>query len=181
MCGITGIVFNKSRDGLKDIEEMTSSLYSRGPDDHGIWVDQEKGVAFGFRRLSIIDLSQAGHQPMQSQSTRYMVVFNGEIYNFKEISDELLQQGLVFRGHSDTEVLLAAIETWGLDNSLKKFNGMFAFALWDKQEEVLCLVRDRFGEKPLYWGWSGDALLFASELKAIKKYKTIKLEIDRPP
>lgn len=179
MCGISGIFFEKSSDRLNDIEEMTSSLYLRGPDDHGVWVDQEKGVALGFRRLSIIDLSQAGHQPMQSKSTRFMVVFNGEIYNFKEIAAELAQRGWVFQGHSDTEVLLAAIETWGVEESLKKFNGMFAFALWDKHEEELYLARDKFGEKPLYWGWSGKTLLFSSEMKALKKYKKLNLEIDR--
>lgn len=179
MCGITGIVFESSSHRLNDIEAMTSTLQLRGPDDHGIWVNRESGVALGFRRLSIIDLSQAGHQPMQSASKRFTIVFNGEIYNFKEIAGELLQHGWVFRGHSDTEVLLASIETWGLQKSLEKFNGMFAFALWDNQDEVLYLARDRFGEKPLYWGWSGNSLLFASELKALKKYEPLKLEIDR--
>lgn len=179
MCGITGIVFANSSHGLNDIEDMTSTLQPRGPDDHGIWVNRDKGVALGFRRLSIIDLSQAGHQPMSSESGRFTIVFNGEIYNFKDISAELVQRGWVFRGHSDTEVLLASIETWGIQESLKKFNGMFAFALWDNQEDVLYLARDRFGEKPLYWGWSERALLFASELKALKKYKPLKLEIDR--
>lgn len=179
MCGITGIVFESSSDRLSNIEEMTATLLLRGPDDHGVWVNREKGIALGFRRLSIIDLSQAGHQPMPSASGRFMIVFNGEIYNFKEISAELLQLGWVFRGHSDTEVLLAAIETWGIQKSLNKFNGMFAFALWDNQDDVLYLARDRFGEKPLYWGWSENTLLFASELKALKKYKALKLEIDR--
>lgn len=158
---------------------MTTALQHRGPDDHGIWVNQERGVALGFRRLSIIDLTQAGHQPMHSKSNRFVVVFNGEIYNFKELTTELLQVGWVFRGHSDTEVLLASIETWGLQESLKKFNGMFAFALWDTQDEVLYLARDRFGEKPLYWGWSDTALVFASELKALKQYNALNLEIDR--
>lgn len=179
MCGITGIVFESSSDRLSNIEAMTSTLLPRGPDDHGVWVNREQGIALGFRRLAIIDLSQAGHQPMASASGRYMVVFNGEIYNFKEISAELLDLGCVFRGHSDTEVLLAAIETWGIEKSLNKFNGMFAFALWDTQEEVLYLARDRFGEKPLYWGWSGNTVVFASELKAIKKHGKIKFEIDR--
>jgi asparagine synthase (glutamine-hydrolysing) len=179
MCGITGIVFESAKDRLNDIEAMTSTLQLRGPDDHGIWINRENGVALGFRRLSIIDLSQAGHQPMQSASARFTIVFNGEIYNFKEIAAELLQCGWVFRGHSDTEVLLASIETWGLHKSLEKFNGMFAFALWDTQEEVLYIARDRFGEKPLYWGWAGNSLLFASEIKALKKYQTLKLEIDR--
>lgn len=179
MCGITGIVFENASHRLNNIEDMTAELYHRGPDDHGIWVNRGRGVALGFRRLSIIDLSQAGHQPMHSASSRFVVVFNGEIYNFKEIAAELLQIGWVFRGHSDTEVLLASIETWGIQKSLEKFNGMFAFALWDNQDEVLYLARDRFGEKPLYWGWSGNALLFASELKALKKYSALKLEIDR--
>ncbi len=179
MCGIAGIIFNQSPERLNDIQSMTSSLHLRGPDDHGIWMDQEKGVALGFRRLSIIDLSQTGHQPMSSNSNRFVIVFNGEIYNFKEISAELSQQGWVFRGHSDTEVFLAAIETWGIEKSLKKVNGMFAFALWDKQDEVVYLVRDRFGEKPLYWGWEGNTLLFASEIKALKQYKKLHVDIDR--
>lgn len=179
MCGITGIVFENASHRLNDIENMTAALQHRGPNDHGIWANRERGIALGFRRLSIIDLSQAGHQPMHSESKRFVIVFNGEIYNFKELTAELLQVGWVFRGHSDTEVLLASIETWGLQESLKKFNGMFAFALWDTQDEVLYLARDRFGEKPLYWGWSDNALVFASELKALKQYNTLNLEIDR--
>lgn len=179
MCGIAGIVFESSRDRLNDIEAMTLALQLRGPDDHGTWMNRNSGVGLGFQRLSIIDLSQAGHQPMQSNSNRFVIVFNGEIYNFKEIAAELLHHGWVFRGHSDTEVLLASIETWGLEKSLEKFNGMFAFALWDNQDEILYLARDRFGEKPLYWGWSGNSLIFASELKALKQYRSITLEIDR--
>lgn len=176
MCGITGIVFGKKLD---DIEAMTTTLTHRGPDDQGIWVNREKGVALGFRRLSIIDLSQAGHQPMFSRSGRFVIVFNGEIYNFKEIAAELLQRGWRFKGHSDTEVLLAAIETWGIHKTLNRLNGMFGFALWDNQRDTLYLARDRFGEKPLYWGWAGDGFIFASELKALKKYQPLSLEIDR--
>lgn len=179
MCGIVGIVFSPSREKLNDIQKMTSSLFLRGPDDQGTWIDQEDGIALGFRRLSIIDLSQAGHQPMESNSKRFMIVFNGEIYNFKEIADELLQLGWRFRGHSDTEVLLAAIDTWGIEESLKKFDGMFAFALWDKQNKALYLARDRFGEKPLYWGWVENTLLFGSELKAFNHYRHFNPEIDR--
>lgn len=179
MCGITGIVFEKSSDRLNAIEEMAKTLEFRGPDDHGTWLDPERGIALGFRRLSIMDLSHAGHQPMHSNSDRFVIVFNGEIYNFKEISERLIRRGWVFRGHSDTEILLAAIETWGIQKSLEIFNGMFAFALWDKQDDVLYLARDRFGEKPLYWGWERDTFLFGSELKALKKYKPLKLEIDR--
>lgn len=179
MCGITGIGFEKVKDRLKNIEAMAATLTHRGPDDHGVWVNNEKGIAFGFRRLAINDLSEAGHQPMQSQSGRYIIVFNGEIYNFKEIVSDLLPLGWTFRGHSDTEVLLAAVETWGIEKSLKKFNGMFAFALWDNQDDVLYLARDRFGEKPLYWGWSGNSLVFASELKALHQYKGLQFDIDR--
>ena len=177
MCGIAGIVFEPSPNKLQSIGDMAATLLLRGPDDHGTWTDTEKGVALGFRRLAIVDLSQAGHQPMHSN--RFVVVFNGEIYNFKELSEELRRSGWVFYGNSDTEVLLASIETWGVQKSLEKFNGMFAFALWDKQDDVLYLARDRFGEKPLYWGWQGKTLLFGSELKALKKYKGITLDIDR--
>jgi asparagine synthase (glutamine-hydrolysing) len=179
MCGITGIGFERVRDRLKNIEAMASTLTHRGPDDHGVWVNSEKGIAFGFRRLAINDLSEAGHQPMHSKSGRYIIVFNGEIYNFKEIASDLLPLGWTFRGHSDTEVLLAAVETWGVEKSLKKFNGMFAFALWDNQDNALYLARDRFGEKPLYWGWSENSLVFASELKALRQYKALQLDIDR--
>jgi len=135
---------------------MATSLRHRGPEDEGVWADAASGVAFGHRRLSIIDLSAAGHQPMHSTCGRYVITYNGEIYNFKALRAELEQLGQTFRGHSDTEVMLGAITRWGVAQSLEKFNGMFAFALWDLQDKVLYLSRDRAGEKPLYYGWIGQ-------------------------
>jgi asparagine synthase (glutamine-hydrolysing) len=158
---------------------MATALRHRGPEDEGVWVDEAAGIAFGHRRLSIIDLSPAGHQPMHSASGRYVITFNGEIYNFKSLRAELEALGATFRGHSDTEVMLAAIERWGVEESLKKFNGMFAFGLWDRQDKTLFLSRDRAGEKPLYYGWAGQTLLFASEPKAFHQHPDFRAEIDR--
>lgn len=157
---------------------MAATLHHRGPDDSGIWVNPHAGVALGHARLAIIDLSPAGHQPMLSDSGRYAIVFNGEIYNFHSIAAELRQQGVVFRGHSDTEVLLAAVECWGLTRALTCAIGMFALALWDNHDQVLHLARDRMGEKPLYYGWRGDTLVFASELKALRAYPGWQAEVD---
>jgi len=184
MCGITGF-FNPynpqiAADNMQVIiRSMTDSLIKRGPDDYGVWVDAENGIAFGHRRLSIVDLSAEGHQPMRSPSGRYMIVFNGEIYNFKFLRKELETAGYIFRGHSDTEIMLAAIEVWGLENSIKRFVGMFAFALWDCQYRLLHLCRDRLGEKPLYYGWHGQTFLFGSELKALRVHPEFRAEIDR--
>jgi len=171
MCGLTGFIdFSRSSsaDTLKAVVgEMTETIRHRGPDDDGVWVDAENGVAFGFRRLSIIDLSVLGHQPMVSASGRYMIVFNGEVYNHRELKSELVAAGAAFQGNSDTEVILAAITAWGLENALARFIGMFAIALWDRDQKTLHLVRDRMGVKPLYWGRQGDLLVFGSELKAL--------------
>ncbi len=147
---------------------MTAALIHRGPDEQGIWVDQGAGLALGHRRLSIIDLSPAGRQPMVSASGRYVIVFNGEIYNFQELRIPLISEGAVLRGRSDTEVLLAAIDSWGIDVALQRCAGMFAFGLWDVIERRLTLVRDRCGEKPLYYGRVGDAFVFGSELKSFR-------------
>src|SRR6185369_9169545 len=151
MCGLTGFVSaGAAADDLAaDVRRMCDAIAHRGPDDSGEWIDAAGGVALGFRRLSIIDLSPAGHQPMLSASGRYMIIFNGEVYNFEQIRSELRTRATwEFRGHSDTEVMLAAIETWGLEQAVQRFTGMFAFALWDRQERVLHLVRDRVGVKP---------------------------------
>jgi asparagine synthase (glutamine-hydrolysing) len=158
---------------------MTDSLRHRGPDDEGYWQDPEAGIGLGHRRLAIVDLSPAGHQPMTSSSGRYVIAFNGEVYNFPALRAELEHDGLAFRGQSDTEVMLAAIERWGLCPAVQQFAGMFAFALWDTTTRTLSLVRDRVGEKPLYYTWSGSTLLFGSELKALRAYPSWRGEIDR--
>ena len=158
---------------------MTDVIRHRGPDDEGSWFDPEAGISLGHRRLSILDLSPCGHQPMESPSGRFITIYNGEIYNFAEIRDRLSGLGRAFRGHSDTEVMLAAFEEWGIANSLKEMAGMFALAVWDRRERELHLVRDRLGEKPLYYGWAGDTLLFGSELKALRKHPAWRGEIDR--
>lgn len=183
MCGIIGF-WNPSQHLSTDtigqtVQQMSDTLWHRGPDNSGNWVDAEVGIALGHRRLAIVDLSPEGHQPMMSTNGRYVIVFNGEIYNFVELRRQLEQLGHRFRGHSDTEVMLAAFSQWGLDAAIGRFNGMFAFALWDRQERVLHLGRDRLGEKPLYYSWLGQTFLFASELKALKAYPGFKPEINR--
>ncbi|MEG4320536.1 MULTISPECIES: asparagine synthase (glutamine-hydrolyzing) [unclassified Microcoleus] len=183
MCGITGLfdaVQQMSAQEMGSVaEKMSDSLEHRGPDDRGIWVDAQKGIALGHRRLAIIDISPEGHQPMVCADGRYAIAFNGEIYNFLELRGELERLGHRFRGHSDTEVMLASFSEWGLDRAIRRFNGMFAFALWDCQEGVLHLGRDRLGEKPLYYGWVDQTFLFGSELKALKAYPHFQAEINR--
>jgi asparagine synthase (glutamine-hydrolysing) len=174
MCGIAGLLRgNAPVDRLEAIAtRMARALQHRGPDDEGAWADEAAGIALAHRRLSVVDLSAAGHQPMLSASGRYVVAFNGEIYNHQELRKELaaLSAGSEWRGHSDTETLLAAVETWGLAGALQRCNGMFAIALWDRRERVLWLARDRFGEKPLYYGWCGGCFAFGSELKALRAH-----------
>ena len=184
MCGIAGFLESspyRSSEVLKEISlRMADTLRHRGPDDRGAWVDAEAGVALSMRRLAILDLSEAGHQPMQSASGRYVIVFNGEIYNCEELRRELTNRGEApaFRGHSDTEVMLAAFESWGVLDSLRRFNGMFAFGLWDRQQRTLTLARDRFGEKPLFYSVVGRSFLFASELKALRAHPAFVGQID---
>ena len=151
---------------------MALAIQHRGPDDAGVWVDAQAGIALGHRRLSIVDLSPAGHQPMHSAGERFVLAFNGEIYNHLDLRAELEAAGAApaWRGHSDTETLLAAFEQWGLEATLKRTVGMFAIALWDRRERTLHLARDRFGEKPLYYGWVNGAFVFGSELKALRAY-----------
>jgi len=182
MCGLAGFI-SPGLAGEGELRAraaaMAGELRHRGPDDSGVWVDPSAGVGLGFRRLAVQDLSPEGHQPMLSACGRYVVVFNGEIYNFSGLRRELEPRGHRFRGHSDTEVMLAAIAEWGLEAAVKRFVGMFAIALWDRQNRMLHLVRDRLGIKPLYYGWSGKTFLFASELKAIRAHPDFVSEIDR--
>lgn len=180
MCGLTGFVSAASispDDTSHIVTRMTQALVHRGPDDWGIWVDGQQGVALGHRRLSVVDLSNAGHQPMLSASGRFVMVFNGEIYNHQALRK--LLPGFVWRGHSDTETLLAGIDRWGLKKTIQASVGMFAMALWDRRECTISLARDRMGEKPLYYGWQGDTFLFGSELKALKQHPNFKADIDR--
>lgn len=183
MCGITGFIDLKAQNKGTLLQEivsnMTSSLLHRGPDDFGTWVDEARGVALGHRRLAVLDLSPTGHQPMTDPQGRYVIVYNGEVYNFPTLKQELQQQGQIFRGTSDTEVILSAITSWGIKAALQKFIGMFAFALWDRAEQTLTLARDRMGEKPLYYGLQGQAFLFASELKALGRYPSFRPAVDR--
>jgi asparagine synthase (glutamine-hydrolysing) len=174
MCGIAGLLdptCQMTQEQLSDtVIRMTRTLHRRGPDDEGTWEGIPAGVALGHRRLAIVDLSSEGHQPMHSACGRFVLVFNGEIYNFRALQQVLVSLGHCFRGTSDTEVMLAAFSQWGVEAALKQFVGMFAFGLWDKQERVLYLARDRIGEKPLYYGWMGQVFLFGSELKALRDY-----------
>lgn len=173
MCGIAGVLHASSQRGLDaTVRAMTSTLRLRGPDDEGMWVDEERGLGLGHRRLSIVDLSPTGHQPMASACGRYVLTFNGEIYNHVAIREDLeaAQQAPAWRGHSDTEALLAAISVWGLVETLRRATGMYAIAVWDRQTGVLQLARDRVGEKPLYYGWVAGAFVFGSELKALRAF-----------
>lgn len=180
MCGFAGALSGNTNEGRfsnEVLKAMGDALLHRGPDGEGIWTEGAAGLV--HRRLAIQDLSPAGAQPMVSPTGRYVIAFNGEIYNFETIQKELTALGCGFRGHSDTEVMLAAFEQWGLKPSLEKFAGMFAFALLDREEGVLHLARDRMGEKPLYYGWQQGTLLFGSELKALKQHPDWVGEIDR--
>ena len=178
MCGIVGY-FSKHNHGSpeKIITNMSSRIAHRGPDDFGFWLDNEVELALGHQRLSIIDLSDAGHQPMISQSGKYVLIFNGEIYNHLSLRKKFNQ--FDWHGHSDTETLLACIDTWGLHKSISLCQGMFAFALWDKINKKLFLVRDRLGEKPLYYGWQNGVFLFGSELKSLQVHPRFVSEISR--
>jgi asparagine synthase (glutamine-hydrolysing) len=184
MCGLVGFiqrVQQNSESLTAIISHMADGLLHRGPDDAGVWVDEVTGLALGHRRLSILDLSAAGHQPMVSATGRYLVVYNGEIYNFSVIKKELEEcdSAIQWRGHSDTEVLLAAIEKWGVEQFLTKSTGMFAFALWDREARILYLARDRMGEKPLYYGINNNIFFFGSELKALQRHPAWSAEVDR--
>lgn len=181
MCGFAGFVEIKglASGAESDVRAMSATLVHRGPDDDDIWLDPDAGVALAFRRLSILDLSEAGRQPMTSASGRFVLVFNGEIYNHLDLRTELSGSGPVWRGHSDTETLLAACERWGVRETLRRAVGMFSFALWDRRSRTLTLARDRLGEKPLHYGWHAGRLLFASELKALRAHPGYRPGLDR--
>lgn len=187
MCGIAGFVDSRASRPAevqeRILQAMTARIVHRGPDSGGGWTDPESGVALGHRRLAIIDLSDEGHQPMVSRTGRFVIVFNGEIYNYRALRDRLAGEsggfGASLRGHSDTEVMLACIERWGVPAALRLFVGMFSFAVYDKRERRLYLARDRMGEKPLYYGWAGPDFLFGSELKALRAHPQFRNPIDR--
>lgn len=182
MCGLTGGWSQQRFAVLRDaLPIMGEALHHRGPDDGGKWWDADAGIALAHRRLAIVDISPAGHQPMQSASNRWVIVYNGEIYNHCDLRRELESEKVspVWRGHSDTETLLAAIEAWGVEETLRRSVGMFAFALWDRKERCLWLARDRMGEKPLYYGWHRGVFLFGSELKALRSLPIFDPTVDR--
>lgn len=184
MCGLTGF-FDRSADlseqeGLSLLARMGEAIKHRGPDDHGEFFEPTYGVGISFRRLAILDTSPTGHQPMTSATGRYTMAYNGEVYNFKRVESELAGAGLlpVLRGTSDTEVMLAAFEAWGVQSAVERFIGMFAISLWDHQENCLYLIRDRVGVKPMYYGWFGTTFIFGSELKALRCHPAFRAEID---
>lgn len=182
MCGFVGGYSWRNFEQLRlALPEMTNAIIHRGPDDEGMWWDGDSGIALGHRRLSIVDLSAAGHQPMHSIGGRWVIAFNGEIYNHLELRVELeaVDAALSWRGHSDTETLLAAVEIWGIEGTLDRVVGMFAIALWDRKERSLWLARDRLGEKPLYYGWQNECFLFGSELKGLRAHPAFQAEVDR--
>ena len=179
MCGFAGFLRPSGFDaGSAEsvARAMAARLAHRGPDDEGVWTSAEDGLAFGHRRLSIVDLSPAGHQPMTSPSGRYVIAFNGEIYNHHELRRR--SETLRWRGTSDTESLLAAFDVLGVEATLRLAVGMFGFAVWDRRERELVLARDRMGEKPVYYGWQGDTLVFGSELKALRAHPAFRGEVD---
>ena len=184
MCGLTGLL-NCSRDQTAAamraaVTRMAATLHHRGPDDSGVWCDASSGIALGFQRLSIVDLTPAGHQPMVSSCGRFVIVFNGEIYNAGELRSELAADGRSFRGHSDTEVLVEGFAVWGIEATVKKCLGMFAIAAWDNWRHELTLVRDRLGKKPLYYARFGSMLVFGSETKALRAHPAFDARINRP-
>ena len=183
MCGIAGsfglMEHSSSSDAVADLRNAVEALTHRGPDDVGEWSDQRAGIFLGHRRLSVVDLSDRGHQPMISRDGRFVLSYNGEVYNAPSIKGSLSQIGATFKGRSDTEVLVEAISAWGLHKTLKALNGMFALAVWDRKNRCLHLARDRFGQKPIYYAWAGKSLVFGSELAALKKFSNFPANINR--
>jgi len=186
MCGFAGFLNPQADKSLEwyqtRLSAMTNAIRHRGPDDGSSWVDERQGIAFGFRRLSILDLSEQGRQPMQSACGRYTILFNGEIYNHQELKKEITSSNkfpFSFRGRSDTETLLAGFSVWGITETLKRANGMFAMAIWDRELRTLFLTRDRAGEKPLYYGWINGLFVFGSELKSFFKFPEFTKVLDK--
>lgn len=183
MCGIAGFLNGSPAAGQSDMSavatRMANTMVSRGPNDSGAWIDRENGIGLAHRRLAVIDLSASGHQPICSSDGRYVLVYNGELYNFQELKAELEATGQTFRGHSDSEVLVEACAAWGVAPAIERFLGMFAFGVWDRQERQLTLVRDRLGIKPLYWAHFGHVFLFGSELKALRAHPEFQTQINR--
>jgi asparagine synthase (glutamine-hydrolysing) len=183
MCGFSGFLSGNCvpvSEWPILLQRMGNTIIHRGPDDSGIWLDAEVGIGLVHRRLSVVDLSPAGHQPMQLNNGRYVLVFNGEIYNHLDLRCALEKAGgIAWCGHSDTETLLAGFEAWGIQGTIERTIGMFAIAVWDRRENILTLARDRMGEKPLYYGWQGNTFLFGSELKALRAHQAFQAEIDR--
>lgn len=189
MCGFTGFFGGANAAGrpeeLEVLKRMNDTLQTRGPDDAGYWLDEQRRIGLAHRRLAIVDLSAAGHQPMPSTSERFVIAFNGEIYNHLKLRKELelSGNGRSWRGHSDTETLLAGFDAWGIQGTVERATGMFAFAVWDREKQLLTLARDRLGEKPLYYGWQGQGqkatFLFGSELKALRKHPSFQNRVDR--
>src|SRR5712691_2824874 len=183
MCGIAGFLTGASGGLARQLADVSSAmdvcLQHRGPDDHGIWIDEESGVALVHRRLSILDLSPAGHQPMISADGRFVIIYNGEVYSHQPIAAELAARGHKFHGHSDTEVIANSFAVNGIEATLKRMIGMFAIALWDRRDRTLTLIRDRLGIKPLYWAKFGKLFLFGSELKALHAHPGWTAQIDR--
>ncbi len=200
MCGFVGLLDRKGGQGAASdqvlLKRMADTIAHRGPDDAGYWCDAEQRIGLGHRRLPIVDLSPAGHQPMPSSTGRFVMAFNGEIYNHLDLRRELDKsasstflslnggrtatvESIAWRGHSDTETLLAGFEAWGIRETIERAIGMFAIAVWDRLDKTLTLIRDRIGEKPLYYGWQGDTFLFGSELKALRAHPAFKAQVDR--
>ena len=182
MCGIAGILLDPSGTAprrLAAVATMTETLHHRGPDGSGLWMDREAGIALGHRRLAIVDLSEAGRQPMLSHEGDLVLTYNGEVYNFAALRPELAALGHRFRGHSDTEVMLAAFESFGVEAALQRFAGMFAFGLWSRRDRVLHLARDSMGKKPVYVALVEGALVFASELRAIRAFPGFQPAVNR--
>ena len=181
MCGIAGFIEPELTNGMalaRYVSQMTATLTHRGPDDEGAWVEEAAGLALGHRRLAIQDLSAAGHQPMLSHCGRWVITYNGETYSAEELRPLLQARGITFRGQSDTEIIIEGIAAWGVEETVKKLIGMFAFAVWDRKERTLYLARDRIGIKPVYWGKAGQTFLFGSELKALCAHPRLNPELD---